>query len=121
VPEAPGGGKDRVARLIRKSAQKEKLHTAVPPVERKPGAGVVMGPDCLNQRTGGGHFVALVSPAFPCNYAWGRSALGPDDSTPIAPLFAQQVAFAMKTDSPGNCARDVLARLKLMQRACQLR
>ena len=42
MPEAPGGGKDRVARLIRKSAQKEKLHTAVPPVERKPGAGVVM-------------------------------------------------------------------------------
>lgn len=112
VPNAPGGGNDRLVRLILKIAQEEKLHTAVTTVVHKPGAGVVMGLNYLNQHAGDGHWVAVVSSTFLGDYVSGRSVLGPDDITPIAQLFTEHVVFAVKTDSPWKSARDVLARLK---------
>jgi putative tricarboxylic transport membrane protein len=112
VPNAPGGGNDRLARLILKIAQEEKLHSAVTTVVHKPGAGVVMGLNYLNQHAGDGHWVLVVSSTFLGDYVSGRSVLGPDDITPIAQLFTEHVVFAVKADSPLKSARDVLARLK---------
>ena len=48
VPNAPGGGNDRLVRLVLKIAQEQKLIEPVVNVIHKPGAGVVMGLTYLN-------------------------------------------------------------------------
>lgn len=112
VPNAPGGGNDRIIRLVLKIAQEQKLIEPVVNVLHKPGAGVVMGLTYLNQFPGDGHHVAIVSSTFLGDYASGRSSISPSDITPIAQLFTEYVAFAVKPDSQLQSAKDVLARLR---------
>ena len=112
VPNVPGGGNDRLVRLLLKIAQEQKLLDATASVIHKPGAGVVMGLNYLNQFAGDGSHVAIVSSTFLGDYASGRSAVGPDAITPIVQLFTEYVAFAVKPDSSLISARDVLVRLK---------
>lgn len=112
VPNAPGGGNDRLARLLIKIAQEQKLIDPVVNVINKPGAGVVMGLTYLNQFAGDGHHVAVISSTFLGDYVSGRSAIGLSDITPIAQLFTEYVAFAVKADSPLKSAAEMLARMK---------
>ena len=112
VPNAPGGGNDRLIRLVLKIAQEQKLIEPLVNVIHKPGAGVVMGLTYLNQFAGDGHHIAIISSTFLGDYASGRSAISPADITPIAQLFTEYVAFAVKPDSALKSARDVMARLK---------
>lgn len=111
VPNAPGGGNDRLVRLVFKIAQEQKLIEPIVNVVHKPGAGVVMGLTYLNQFAGDGHHIAIVSSTFLGDYVSGRSAISPTDITPIAQLFAEYVAFAVKPDSPLKSAKEVMARL----------
>lgn len=112
VPNAPGGGNDRLVRLVLKIAQEQKLIEPVVNVIHKPGAGVVMGLNYLNQFAGDGHHIAILSATFLGDYVSGRSAISPTDITPIAQLFTEYVAFAVKADSPLKSGVDVLTRLK---------
>lgn len=112
VPNAAGGGNDRIARLMQKITQEHKLIDVATSVVNKPGAGVVMGLNYLNQFAGDGHHVAIVSSTFMGDYVSGRSTMGLNDVTPIAQLFTEYVAFAVKPDSSLTSARDVLTRLK---------
>ncbi|HTE13517.1 MAG TPA: tripartite tricarboxylate transporter substrate-binding protein, partial [Burkholderiales bacterium] len=112
VPNAPGGGNDRLVRLVLKIAQEQRLIEPVVNVIHKPGAGVVMGLTYLNQFAGDGHHVAIVSSTFLGDYVSGRSTISPTDITPIAQLFTEYVGFAVKADSPIKSGRDVIARLK---------
>jgi putative tricarboxylic transport membrane protein len=111
VPNAPGGGNDRLVRLVLKIAQAQRLIEPVVNVVHKPGAGVVMGLNYLNQFAGDGHHIAIVSSTFLGDYVSGRSAISPTDITPIAQLFTEYVAFAVKPDSPLKSAKEVIARL----------
>ncbi len=112
VPNAPGGGNDRLVRLVLKIAQAQKLIEPVVNVIHKPGAGVVMGLMYLNQFAGDGHHVAIISSTFLGDYVSGRSSISPTDITPIAQLFTEYVAFAVKPDSPIQSGKDIVARLK---------
>ncbi len=112
VPNAPGGGNDRLVRLVLKIAQDQKLIEPVVNVIHKPGAGVVMGMTYLNQFAGDGHHIAIISSTFLGDYVSGRSAISPSDITPIAQLFTEYVAFAVKPDSPLKSGKDVMAKLK---------
>ncbi len=112
VPNAPGGGNDRLVRLVLKIAQEQRLIDPVVNVVHKPGAGVVMGLTYLNQFAGDGHHIAIVSSTFLGDYVSGRSTISPTDITPVAQLFTEYVAFAVKPDSTIKSGRDVMARLK---------
>ena len=112
VPNAPGGGNDRLVRLVLKIAQEQRLLEPVVNVIHKPGAGVVMGLTYLNQFAGDGHHIAIVSSTFLGDYVSGRSTISPADITPIAQLFTEYVAFAVRPDSPIQSGRDVITRLK---------
>jgi putative tricarboxylic transport membrane protein len=112
VPNAPGGGNDRIVRLVLKIAQEQKLIEPVVSVIHKPGAGVVMGLTYLNQYAGDGHHVAIISSTFLGDYVSGRSSISPTDITPIAQVFTEYVAFAVKPDSLIKSGKDVVARLK---------
>ena len=112
VPNAPGGGNDRIVRLVTKISQESRLVDAIMNVVHKPGAGVVMGLTYLNQHPGDGNYIGIISATFMGDYVTGRSAFGPGDITPVAQLFSESVAFAVKPDSGIKSGQDLLARLK---------
>jgi putative tricarboxylic transport membrane protein len=112
VPSAPGGGNDRIVRLVIKISQESRLVDAIMNVVHKPGAGVVMGLTYLNQHPGDGNYIGIISATFMGDYVTGRSTFGPGDITPIAQLFSESVAFAVKPDSSIKSGQDLLARLK---------
>jgi putative tricarboxylic transport membrane protein len=112
VPNAPGGGNDRTARLIAKLAQEHQLVDATITVVNKPGAGVVIGMNYLNQHVGDGHYIGIVAATMTGDYVAGRSAIAPDDITPIVQLFTEYVAFAARPESPIKSGTDLLARFK---------
>jgi putative tricarboxylic transport membrane protein len=112
VPNAPGGGNDRIVRLVIKIAQEQRLVEPVMNVVHKPGAGVVMGMNYLNQHPGDANYIGIVSATLLGDYVSGRSPIGPADVMPIAQLFTEYVAFAVKPDSGIRSAKDLLARLK---------
>lgn len=112
VPNAPGGGNDRTVRLVIKIAQENHLVDATMNVVNKPGAGVVMGLNYLNQHAGDGHYIGIVSATLLGDYVSGRSPLGPEDITPIAQLFTEYVGFATRPDSSISGGKELLARLK---------
>ena len=112
VPSAPGGGNDRIVRLVIKISQENRLLDGIVNVVHKPGAGVVMGLTYLNQHSGDGNYIGIISATFMGDYVTGRSTFGPGDITPIAQLFSESVAFAVRPDSVIRSGQDLLARLK---------
>ena len=112
VPNAPGGGNDRIIRLVTKVSQESRLVDSIITVVHKPGAGSIMGLTYLNQHAGDGNYIGIISATFMGDYVTGRSTFGPADITPIAQLFSESVAFAVKPDSGIRSAQDLRARLK---------
>ncbi len=112
VPNAPGGGNDRIVRLIIKIAQEQRLVEPTMNVVNKPGAGIVMGMNYLNQHAGDANYIGIVSATLLGDYVSGRSPIGPGEVMPIAQLFTEYVGFAVKPDSSLKSGKDLMARLK---------
>jgi putative tricarboxylic transport membrane protein len=112
VPNAPGGGNDRIARLVQRIAQENRYVDPVMTVVNKPGAGVMLGLNYINQHAGDGHYVGIISSTFLGDNISGRNTMSIADITPIAQLFTEYVAFAVKSDSPVKTGRDLVARLR---------
>lgn len=112
VPNAAGGGNDRIGRLVQHIAQEKRFVEPVMTITNKPGAGQVIGINYLNQHAGDGHYVGIISATFLGDIISGRSQIGLSDIAPIAQLFTEYVAFAVKTDSPLKTGKDLVARLK---------
>ena len=93
VTTAPGGGNDKVARLIQKIAQEHKLVELAPTVVNKPGGSGVVGMNYLNTHAGDGHFLAITSVTFLAENINGRSSMAYTDVTPVALLFNEYVGF----------------------------
>ena len=112
VPNAPGGGNDRLVRLLIKVCQENRLVEPVMNVVNKPGAGIVMGLTYLNQHPGDANYIGIISATFLGDYVSGRSSIGLSDITPIAQLFTEYVGFAVKADSGIKSGKDLISRLK---------
>ena len=111
VPNAAGGGNDRIARLAQRIIQEQRLVDSVVTVVNKPGAGVVMGLTYLNQHPDG-NSISIISATFLGDAISGRSSMSLTDITPIAQLFTEYVAFAVKTDASIKTGKDLLDRLR---------
>jgi len=112
VPNAPGGGNDRIARTVQRIAQEKRFVGPVMTISNKPGAGQVLGINYINQHPGDAHYIGIISATLLGDIISGRSQVGLADITPIAQLFTEYVAFAVKADSPLKTGRDLVARLK---------
>lgn len=112
VPSGPGGGNDRLLRIVQKTMQERKLADVPTTIVNKPGAGQVVGLAYINQQPPDGHHIGIVSVSFMTNYITGRSPIGPNDVVPIAHLFGEYVAFAVKPDSKVQSGKDLLGMLK---------
>ncbi|MGZ8268139.1 MAG: tripartite tricarboxylate transporter substrate binding protein [Burkholderiales bacterium] len=112
VPSGPGGGNDRLLRIVQKTMQERKLADVPITIVNKPGAGQVVGVAYINQQPSDGHHIGIVSVSFMTNYITGRSPIGHADLTPIAHLFGEYVGFAVKPDGKIQNGKELLALLK---------
>lgn len=111
VPNAPGGGNDRIARMVQKIIQENRLVDVVTTVVNKPGGGQVVGLTYLNQHAGDGHYLAINSVSFLANYIIGRSPISHTDVVAVALLFTEYVGFVVRPDSNIKTGRDLIALL----------
>ncbi len=112
VNTAPGSGQDVTARLIQKILQERKLVAPSLTVNNKPGGGGAIAYTSLSQHPGDGHFVAIASKSLLTNHIMGRMPLTYSNVTPLAILFDEYIAVAVKTDSPIKSGREMLDRMK---------
>jgi len=108
---APGGGSDRILRMMAKILQ-EGRHAEVPvTVVNKPGGGGSVAYAYANQHPGSGHHVVMANKSILTNNIVGR---GPSytEITPLANLFTEYIAVTVKPDSPIRSGRDLVERLK---------
>jgi len=108
---APGGGADRIIRIMLNVMQERKDFTVPVSINNKPGGGSAVAYAYLNQHAGDGHYVVLGSKALLTNNISGR---GPSytEMTPVAHLFSEYVCVTVRPDSPLKSGRDLVERIK---------
>ena len=108
---APGGGGDRILRIMA-SIMQERRHLDVPVnVVNKPGGGGAVAYAYLNQHPGDAHYLVMASKSILTNHIAGR---GPSytEFTPVAFLFGEYISVTVKPDSPLKTGRDIVERLR---------
>jgi len=108
---APGGGSDRIIRIMLNVMQERRDFTVPVSINNKPGGGSAVAYAYLNQHAGDGHYVVLGSKALLTNNISGR---GPSyaEMTPVAHLFGEYVCVTVKPDSPLKTGRDLVERIR---------
>lgn len=108
---APGGGGDRILRIMANVMQELRVLDVPFNVVNKPGGGGAVSYAYLNQHPGDGHYLILASKSLLTNHIVGR---GPSytEFTPVAHLFGEWIAVTVKPDSPLKNGRDLVERLK---------
>ena len=108
---APGGGSDRIGRIMIKILQERKLVTAPVNLVNRPGGGSAVAYNYINQHPGNGHYLVMGSRSFLTNNIAGH---GPHYSefTPVAHLFDEYIAVTVKPVSPIRSGKDLLAFMK---------
>lgn len=110
VSSAPGGSNDRVARIIQKIAQEQKLLPVPVSVLNKPGGNQTISRAYINQNPGDAHYLDIGNPTLISNQISGRQQYS--DFTPVALMINEFAAFTVRTDSPLKNAQDLIAQLK---------
>ncbi len=111
APSGPGGGTDKMARLMQRIWQERQFLEVPITVVNKPGGGGAVSLTYLKQRSGDPHYLQAVSTVLLTNHIAGRSSFSHTEFTPIALLNSEYVALAVKGDSPLASLKDLMARL----------
>ena len=111
INTAPGSGQDATGRLIQKILQDRKSVSSIT-INNKPGGGGVIAYTYLQQHPADGHFIAIASKSLLTNHISGRAPLTYTHLTPLAILFDEYIAVAVKADSPIKSGRELLERMK---------
>jgi len=112
INTGPGSGQDVTGRFIQKLFQEMKLVPTSSTVVNKPGGGGAIAYGYMNQHKADGHFVAIASKSLLTNHIMGRAPVTYTHLTPLAILFEEYIAVAVKADSTIKDGRDLLARMK---------
>ena len=107
---APGGGSDRILRLMVKVFQEQKAMDVPVNVVNKPGGGGAVAYAYVNQQSDG-HALVLANKSMLTNNIVGR---GPSytEFTPVVNLFGEYISVTVRPDSPLKTGVDVVAALK---------
>ena len=109
---APGCGPDNMARLMQKVFQANRYIDPPLMVQNKAGGAGTIARLYVNQFEGNGHYIYSGDRGLLGSHAMGRGGPHYTDLTPIAVLFGEYIALAVKADSPIKSGRDLLERLK---------
>jgi len=113
INTAPGSGQDSTGRLVQNILQDRKLAgTASITINNKPGGGGAIAYTYLQGHAGNGHYVSIASKSLLTNHISGRAPLTYSHLTPLAILFDEYIAVAVKADSPIKSGREIIERLK---------
>jgi putative tricarboxylic transport membrane protein len=107
---APGCGPDIMARVMQRTLHTNRYLDVPITIQNKAGGAGRIARTYLNQFEGNGHYLYHNDKGLLVAHAMGRSIY--TDLTPIAILFGEYVAIAVKADSPIKSGRDLIERLK---------
>lgn len=110
VSSAPGGSNDRVARMIQKIVQEQKLIPVPITVLNKPGGNQTISRAYINQFPGDAHYLEIGNPTLIANTITGLQQF--TDFTPIVLMINEFTAFSVRPDSPLRNAQDLVAQLR---------
>lgn len=110
VSSAPGGSNDRVARMIQKVVQEQKLVPVPVTVLNKPGGNQTLSRAYINQFPGDAHYLEIGNPTLIANTITGLQQF--TDFTPLALMINEFAAFTVRADSPLRNAQDLVAQLR---------
>jgi putative tricarboxylic transport membrane protein len=112
VGSGPGGGNDRNARALQKVLHENKWLQNVS-VVNKVGGGGALAYTYVNGHAGDAHYLVFVRQGLLSNHILGRSAIGPNDMTPLAMLTSEPSGLAVRASNAAlKSLPDVLERLK---------
>lgn len=112
VGVSPGGGMDRIARLLQQGIQVQRLVGTNVTVVNKPGGGGAIAMNYLNEHAGDAHYLGVFSIGLVTNQIVGRTRINHTELTPVALLISEYVGFALNAASPLRDANDVIQRLR---------
>ncbi len=107
-----GGAQDRTARTMQKIWKESNIISLPVNVVNKPGGGGAISMAYLNQQGSNGHYIAVGSPSLLINHISGKGKIGLDDVTPLALLFSEYIAIAVRNESPIKTGADLIQRMK---------
>jgi putative tricarboxylic transport membrane protein len=108
---APGGGSDRILRIMIKILQERRYVPTPVAVVNKPGGGSSVAYNYLNQHAGNGHYLVMGSRSLLTNHITGH---GPSytELTPVVRLFDEYIAVTVKPVSPIRSGKDLVSFMK---------
>ncbi len=108
---APGGGSDRIGRIMIKILQERRFLPVPINLVNKPGGGGSVAYNYVNQHPGNGHFLAMGSRSLITNHIAGY---GPSytELTPVVRLFDEYIAVTVKPVSPIRTGKDLVSFMK---------
>jgi putative tricarboxylic transport membrane protein len=109
---APGCGPDNMARLMQRVFQTHRYIEPPLTIQNKTGGAGAIARIYVNQYEGNGHYLYSGDRGMLGSAAMGRGGPQYTDLTPIAILFGEYIALAVKADSPIKSGRDLIERLK---------
>jgi putative tricarboxylic transport membrane protein len=108
---APGGGSDRIGRILIKIIQENRYVPTPINLVNRPGGGGSVAYNYVNQRPGDGHYLVMGSRSLITNHIAGH---GPSytELTPVAYLFDEYIAVTVKPVSPIRTGKDLINFMK---------
>ncbi len=108
---APGGGSDRIGRIMIKILQEGHYIPTAVNLVNKPGGGGSIAYNYINQYPGNGHFLVLGSRSLITNHVAGH---GPSytEFTPVVRLFDEYIAVTVKPVSPIRSGKELISFMK---------
>jgi len=108
---APGGGSDRIGRIMIKILQEKRIVATPVNLVNKPGGGSSVAYNYVNTFPGNGHYLVMGSRSLITNNIAGH---GPSytDLTPVVYLFDEYIAVTVKPVSPIKSGKDLLSFMK---------
>jgi putative tricarboxylic transport membrane protein len=108
---APGGGSDRILRIMIKILQERRYVSSPVAVVNRPGGGTSVAYNYLNQHPGNGHYLVMGSRSFLTNHIAGH---GPSytEFTPVVRLFDEYIAVTVKPVSPIKSGKDLISFMR---------
>lgn len=109
---AEGGGLDRTARALKQAIESERLLDVPLTVVNLPGDGARRPWGLLAQHPGDAHRLSISSPNLSTDWLTGIADFDHSGFTPLAILYTEYIAFAVRADSPLRNGADLLAALR---------
>jgi len=111
VINAPGGGSDRIARIMSSVMREKKIIDVPLNVVNKPGGGGNVAYTYLSQRRADGHYLSVGGKSILTSHIAGRG-LNYTEFTTVAHLFGEYISVVVKPDSPIRSGRELIEQLK---------